>query len=167
VSTTGCRTSNEPVRFALVAGAIPPGMTGPFTQGVGSGGITGRPTTVGVFNFTLRVTDQTGSSDTESFQITVDPARGLIFNHQTLTLTTGTVGAFYCCGNLFADGGTPPYRWTRVAGILPPGLSLQASPGRITGTPTTAGTFVFRLRVTDARGAFIEGDFTININPRP
>jgi hypothetical protein len=43
VTTTGCATSEKPVRFKVVDGKLPPGMT-LFTQGVSSAGITGRPT---------------------------------------------------------------------------------------------------------------------------
>jgi hypothetical protein len=71
VSTTGCRTSESPVQFNVVAGQIPPG-TQLFTQGVSSGGITGRPTTEGLFAFTLRVKDFTGATDTESFSIRIN-----------------------------------------------------------------------------------------------
>jgi hypothetical protein len=49
-STTGCSTSKKPVQFKVVDGRIPPGTT-LFTQGVSSGGITGEPTTEGVFAF--------------------------------------------------------------------------------------------------------------------
>src|SRR3954449_3650292 len=73
VTTTGCRTSNKPVKWNLSSGRIPPGMSGPFTQGVSSGGITGRPTTVGSYRFTLQVTDQTGARDSETFTINVTP----------------------------------------------------------------------------------------------
>jgi hypothetical protein len=161
-STTGCRTSERPVQFSVVTGRIPPGTT-LFTQGVGSGGITGRPTTEGLFAFTIRVQDQTGASDTESFSIRINPARPVVITNQSDQLSPGTVGQFYCCGNLFADGGTPGYTWTLRAGALPPGLRLQASPGRITGTPTTRGTFSFTVRATDTKGAFAERTFSITV----
>lgn len=161
-STTGCSTSEKPVRFKVVDGRIPPGTT-LFTQGVSSGGITGVPTTEGVYAFTIQVRDRTGATDTEAFSITVLPPRPLVITNQTDALSPGTVGEFYCCGNLFADGGVPDYEWTLVAGALPPGLELTESPGRITGTPTTAGTFAFTVRVTDSAGAFAERSFTITI----
>ena len=107
--------------------------------------------------------DATGTTDTESFQITVDPPLPLAITNQGDVLSAGTVGEFYCCGNLFASGGVPDYNWTLVGGELPPGLSLSESPGRITGTPTTAGTFSFTVRVTDDRGAIAERTFTITI----
>jgi hypothetical protein len=162
VLSSGCRTSEKPVQWSVVAGRIPPG-TRLFTQGVGSGGITGTPTTEGLFAFTLQVKDQTGASDTESFSIRINPPRPLVITNQSDTLTQGFVGQLYCCGNLFADGGVPDYTWSLRAGQLPPGLSLTASPGRITGTPTTRGTFSFLVRVTDSRGAFAERTFSITI----
>lgn len=162
-STTGCSTSEKPVRFKVVEGRIPPGTT-LFTQGTSSGGITGVPTEEGVFAFTIQVRDTTGTKDTESFSITINPPRPLVITNQSDTLSPGTVGEFYCCGNLFADGGVPDYTWSLVGGELPPGLELQESPGRITGTPTTAGTFTFTVRVTDERGAFAERTFSITIS---
>jgi hypothetical protein len=162
-STTGCRTSESPVRFSVVSGAIPPG-TRLFTQGVSSGGITGTPTTEGLFTFTIRVRDFTGASDSETFSIRINPPRPLVITNQSDALSPGTVGEFYCCGNLFADGGVPGYTWSLRSGQLPPGLSLSASPGRITGTPTVAGAFSFLVRVTDSRGAFAERTFSITVS---
>ena len=162
-STTGCRTSEQPVRFNVVSGRIPPGLT-LFTQGVSSGGITGRPATEGLFAFTIQVQDQTGARDTESFSIRINAPRPVVITNQSDTLTPGTVGQFYCCGNLFADGGVPDYTWTLRSGQLPPGLQLTASPGRITGTPTARGTFSFVVRVTDSRGAFAERTFSITVS---
>ncbi len=117
-----------------------------------------------MYSFTIRVRDFTGASDTESFSIRINAPRPLVITNQSGTLSPGTVGQFYCCGNLFADGGVSPYTWTLRSGQLPPGLSLQASPGRITGTPTTPGTFTFVVRVTDTRGAFTEGTFSITVS---
>jgi Putative Ig domain len=161
-STTGCRTSEKPVQFSVVSGQIPPGLK-LFTQGVSSGGITGTPTTEGLFTFTIRVQDQTGARDSESFSIRIDPPRPVVITNQSDALTPGTVGQFYCCGNLFADGGVPGYTWTLRSGQLPPGMRLTASPGRITGTPTTRGTFSFVVRATDTRGAFAERTFSITV----
>jgi hypothetical protein len=152
-STTGCRTSNAPVKWNLESGQIPPGMTGPHTQGVGSGFVTGRPTTVGTFTFTVRVRDNVGATDTESFTIRVDPARPVRITTQGFS--DGTVGVSPCCWTLFSDGGSPPYTYRVVQGSLPPGTSIQRfnNGTRIAGTPTTAGTFSFSLVSTDSRGS--------------
>ena len=74
----------------------------------------------------------------------------------TAALSSGTVGEFYCCRNLFATGGVQPYTWSVVAGTVPPGLELPRRENSITGTPTAAGTFSFAVRVTDDVGAFSE-----------
>jgi len=49
-----------------------------------------------------------------------------------------------------AGDGTPPYKWTLAGAALPTGLTLSPT-GRITGTPTHAGTSKFTLQVTDGR----------------
>ena len=162
-STTGCRTSEKPVQFNVVSEQISPGLK-LFTQGVASGGIAGTPTTEGLFAFTIQVQDQTGARDTESFSIRVNPPRPVVITNQSDALSPGTVGQFYCCGNLFADGGVPGYTWTLRSGQLPPGLQLSASPGRITGTPTTHGTFSFVVRATDTRGSIAERTFSITVS---
>lgn len=67
----------------------------------------------------------------------------------TTSLPDGAIGTSYS-QTLAASGGTPAYAWDLSTGSLPPGLSLNASSGAITGTPTTAGTYNFTARVTDA-----------------
>ena len=71
----------------------------------------------------------------------------------TSSLSNGTVGTAYN-QSLSATGATLPYTWSLVAGqgTLPPGLSL-ATGGSISGTPTTAGTYNFTVKVTDAASA--------------
>ena len=67
----------------------------------------------------------------------------------TTLLPSGQQGAAYGA-ILVANGGTSPYSWSLSAGLLPTGLSLNASTGRITGTPGAEGTFAFTARVTDS-----------------
>lgn len=74
--TTGCDTTFDsgatptPVRWTVVAGVIPTGMTGPNAQGLTAGGIIGTPGLPGTYRFTLQVTDQVGATDQEN--VTVD-----------------------------------------------------------------------------------------------
>src|SRR3954451_3756102 len=84
--TKGCNTSGGPVQWAFVAGRIPVGMTGPDFQGQTAGAVSGTPTTEGTYDFTVRVTDSSGATDTETFEITVVAPR-------PLTVSTATVPA--------------------------------------------------------------------------
>jgi len=75
--TTGCNTTFEsgatptPVQWTIVAGSIPTGMTGPFSQGTTAGHIVGTPSIPGTYDFTLQVTDQIGSTDQQNLSVSV------------------------------------------------------------------------------------------------
>src|SRR5205085_1270285 len=65
---------------------------------------------------------------------------------------------------LSANGGTPPYRWS-VLGSLPPGLSIDASTGSISGAPVAAASYNFTVQVSDSAGSNSTKAFSLNINP--
>ena len=67
----------------------------------------------------------------------------------TTSLPVGTVGVAYSA-TLTASGGTTPYTWSLSSGSLPGGLTLNATTGSISGTPTATGTSTFTVQVTDA-----------------
>lgn len=76
-------------------------------------------------------------------------------------LPGGGVGVSYAHA-FSASGGATPYSWSLQSGALPDGLSLSAA-GVLTGTPTTAGTFNFTVRVTDKVNATATQAFAIVI----
>ncbi len=65
-------------------------------------------------------------------------------------LPTGTVNLPYSV-TLTASGGTPPYTWSAAAGsTLPSFLTLNASTGQISGTPTAAASYSLAIQVRDS-----------------
>lgn len=77
----------------------------------------------------------------------------------------GLVGVPYAQSQS-AMGGTAPYVWS-VSGELPPGLSLNASTGAVTGTPEMEGSWTFVVRATDANGCYAENNASAEVGPAP
>lgn len=87
-------------------------------------------------------------------------------------LCLSTPAASACLGAAYTSsievtGGTPPFLWTELAGMLPPGLSITEQEDTfaqlITGTPTASGDYSFTLQVTDGAGAFMVKTFHISV----
>ncbi len=50
----------------------------------------------------------------------------------------------------FTAAGVAPFTWSVDGGSLPPGLSLDAVSGLLSGTPTSSGPFDVDIRVDDS-----------------
>jgi len=74
----------------------------------------------------------------------------------TTSLPNDTVGSAYSAA-IKASGGCTPYKWAIISGALPAGVAAKASSNttslNLTGTPTTAGTDSFTVRVRGCGGA--------------
>jgi len=151
-----------PYTWSIVSGAgqLPAGLT----LNASTGALTGAPTASGTFNFTVQVTDNASQKATLAATLTI--AAGFSITSESL-LPAGTVGASYS-QTLAAAGGSPPYsEWKVTAGILPAGLSLDPSTGRIAGTPTAVGTLTFTVQVRDSAAGTASKSFTLTINALP
>ena len=146
-----------PYVWDITIGALPPGLV----LQIPTGWITGMPTTAGVFNFTVEVTEGGGGTSTRALSITVNLPVSIV----EALLPDGTRLAAYTQALAMADG-TPPFTWAIVDGSLPPGINLDPAIGMLDGTPLQEGTFTFDVEVTDFHSDTDVATFSILINPR-
>uniref|UniRef100_Q01UF3 Ig family protein n=1 Tax=Solibacter usitatus (strain Ellin6076) TaxID=234267 RepID=Q01UF3_SOLUE len=132
--------------FSVTSGSLPAGLTLNTSTGV----ISGTPRTAGTYTFTTTVRDSKGTTDYVSCSMTV-VAVPLDIQCGTCGNNRATVGSSYSV-TLAATGGSPSYSYSIYSGSLPAGLTLTASTGVISGTPTTSGTYTFTSKVTDSKG---------------
>lgn len=158
--------------LSLVSGSLPAGLTLP-TVFTGAGDtIAGTPSQQTSDKFTVQGTGDQGQPLYQVYSIAVDPDQPLTIVLPAVgsTLNPGVVGGAYA-QDLFLGGGAGPYAWSLASGQLPPGLTLQTSGNprdandELAGTPTTAGTYTFNMRLTDFNGQQATQQFTITINP--
>jgi len=131
--------------WTLLSGALPLGLS--LTH---SGAITGTPTIPGTLTFTVKVVDSSAapiSADTAQAQLSLTVVTAMSFN--TVSLSAGSAASAYR-DQVVATGGTSPYTWSLTSGSLPSGLTLLASSGVISGTPTSQESSTFTVAVKDS-----------------
>ncbi|MFO0724902.1 MAG: CARDB domain-containing protein [Myxococcota bacterium] len=80
----------------------------------------------------------------------------------TTSLPGATLGVDYEAG-LFAAGGATALSWSVASGTLPAGLSLEASSGIISGTPTAEGLSNFVIRAASGT-AYADKAFSLRVS---
>src|ERR1700731_1438086 len=145
VSTNG--GGIPPIAWSITLGSLPPGLT----LNAGTGVISGTPTTAtgSPFNFTVQAADSGTPQQTSSKALSISIATAPL-SVATTGLPDGVVGHSYNNAMLQSAGGNPPVTWSISVGALPAWLTLNASTGAITGSPTTAGTTTFTVMATDS-----------------
>jgi hypothetical protein len=128
--------------WSVFSGTLPAGLS----LNADTGEISGTPTTQGTTPFTIRVSDGYMTDD-QGISLTINPP---VLTITTDSLLYGNVGISYS-QTLQATGGYGTNTWSIVEGssALPPGLTLTASTGLISGTPTAVGDYAFTARVND------------------
>jgi hypothetical protein len=139
-----------PYTWSINSGQLPAGLS--LSS---SGVISGVPTSTSSSSFVVTVTDSAFPSQTQSATLTMKgtAAAQIVAAATPLSvissaLSAATVGTSYT-QSLQATGGTPAYTWSIPSGGLPSGLTLAATSGTISGTPTQSGTSAFTMMVTD------------------
>jgi hypothetical protein len=155
---TGLNSINgaPPYTYAVVSGALPPGLS------IVGAAIVGTPTTIGnPYSFALVATDSHGAkSNPAGFSLTVV---SMLVITTASPLPTATQGTPYAT-TLAASWGVSPYTWAEVAGSLDPGLSLNTATGAITGTPTTPAIYTPTFQVTDSLNYEVQKSFSLTVN---
>ena len=160
--------------LSIAAGALPPGLSLPATFGSSGaiiGGTPAQPGTEPTYSFTVQGTGDQGQPLYQAYSITVDQNVPLTINASGgSALGPGMVGGAYA-QDFFLSGGAGPYTWSVASGQLPPGLTLQTTAGprdannELAGTPTTAGTYTFTMRLSDFAGQQATQQFSLIVDP--
>src|SRR6202011_1572639 len=136
-----------PITWSVTVGALPGGLSLNAATGV----ISGTPTTAtgSPFNFTVQAADSGAPQQTSTKALSISIATASL-SVATTSLPDGVVGQSYSGATLQSAGGNPPVTWSISVGALPAGLTLNASTGAITGSPTAAGPTAFTVTATDS-----------------
>ncbi|HVN19165.1 MAG TPA: FG-GAP-like repeat-containing protein [Dongiaceae bacterium] len=148
------------------------GLTGPgsLSNSTGPSVTYSSPTTnvTSAQQATVTATSLADATKNASLQITVNPFPQIT----SQTLANGSVGVSYD-QMITLTGGTPPFQWSvyngpiitgyQVGGSVPDGLTLNATTGAISGTPTGGGTWYFEVTAADAAGNVAINSLSIQI----
>ncbi len=133
-----------PFNYVVISGNLPPGLT----LGSSNGVLSGTPTTLGGYSFTIQATDtiNTNIKTQAAYGIDIVEAADLVLSPATLPDANE---GFNYSQTITATGGTAPYTFTISAGTVPGGLTLSSG-GVFSGIPTTLGFFTFTVRAQDS-----------------
>src|SRR5271165_436266 len=165
----------QPYTWTIDSGALPPGLS--LTP---DGVISGTPTTVGNYSFTLRVTDS--QSPVKAYQVaSTSITINLPLSFSSTPLTNAVIAVAYSNavaasgGVTCGTGSAPAYAYalitdaqclfTNLATCTSKngGLTLNAD-GTITGTPTgPIGTYPFTVQATDCYPTTATANFSITV----
>ncbi len=123
----------------------------------------------GSYTFRLTVTDNQGATGADDVVVTVNPQAANVSPSavagvdQTITLPTNSVTLNGSGSD--SDGTIATYLWTKIAG----GVATITSPSTASTTVTglVAGSYTFRLTVTDNQGATGTDTMNVTVNATP
>jgi len=142
--TVSASGGTSPYSFSVTLGSLPTGLVLNTTSGV----VSGTPTAVGTFNFTIKATDSSAAgpfTGTQAYSVTIAaPTLSALPTNPPAP----TVGAAYS-QTFTPSGGTAPYTYSISAGALPSGLTLSSS-GILSGTATSGGPYSFTIKIADS-----------------
>jgi hypothetical protein len=145
--------------YSWSASNLPPGLVMSS-----AGTLLGTPSQAGSFTLTVAVSDTTRGNASGNFSITIAAPLQITTNSLPNGITSVPYQAM-----LAGTGGFAPYTWSITQGTLPSGLTLNATSGVISGTPTGSGASNLTVQVSDmgTPPAMATGNLSITINAPP
>jgi hypothetical protein len=154
-----------PYKWTIVSGALPAGITAKVPSTTTSLNLAGTPTTAATYSFAVKVTGCGGGISQMSYKVVIQaPPSGVAIT--TSSVPNGMVKTTYSAV-IKASGGCTPYKWTIASGALPAGVTATV-PSTTTslslaGTPTTAATYPFAVKVTGCGGGVSQVSYKVVI----
>jgi hypothetical protein len=154
--TTGVKAVGGRGPYAFASeGALPPGITlDPAT-----GALTGAGTSAGRFSSTITVTDATGAKVSVPWSFTILP---LLDFAKGKGLAVGKVGRLYS-SRIPVSGKDAKTAQFAISGKIPPGLELDETTGRLTGTLLKVGNYRLRVFAFSENGAPVSKVFRLRV----
>jgi hypothetical protein len=170
--TTNATLPDAPLAVPYSATLVAIGGVAPYTwtsQGrlpaglnlSSAGVISGAPTGLGTFSFTVQVMDSFVPQQQVSATLSITVAATLSI--ATISLPNALQNSAYSQQFLNA-GGIGPLTWVVTKGTLPSGLVLTTG-GFLQGTPTLVDSQTVDVTVTDSRGSVATKTFTLVVDP--
>ena len=155
-----------PYKWAIASGALPAGVSAKVSSTTTSLTLAGTPTAAATYSFAVKVTGCGGVVSQVSYKIVIQAAASGGVAITTSSVPNGTVKTAYSAV-INASGGCTPYKWTIASGALPAGVTAKVSSTTtsltLAGTPTTAGTYSFAVKVTECGGGVSQVSYKIVI----
>jgi hypothetical protein len=152
-----------PYKWTIASGKLPAGVVSKVSSTTTSLNLTGTPTSAATYSFTVKVTGCGGGTSERAYKVVIQTTSGSVAI-TTSSLPNGTVSAPYSAA-VKASGGCTLYKWAISSGALPRGVISRVSSTttslNLTGTPTTAATSSFTVKVTDCHGGISQRAYKV------
>lgn len=140
--------------WSIAAGSLPDGLT----LDSETGKVSGTPTKEGTYDFTVTFkTDRGEGSADFSLRILAKDEPAIVIEKGSLEATSGVPIEY----SFSLPEGVKPGLWDITAGTLPPGMTMDAKTGSITGTPEKPGTYTFTIKFANEDGVTMTTEMTI------